>query len=573
MHACIRIIEHDMKLHAQNRHAGRFYDNMARLAQNLTVRDVKAPRFSFTVTKEKVDIPSFSGSDAAVIMADCEELVAGGCSADVCPIFQGVYSYNLRAPVELDSTNGKVLLELFPELKRPSTDFTDGLGPGISQRALAELGIQSLNELMKLLRKDTFNVDDYKRWVELYYQSTIAQFGHEGLTPYKLKLDMIWRILEEGEIQSTKNHLCESGEKTNHTAQKEYYRGTRDGANDKWSKNSCFQDLVNSFFGIFDVGMLRNPAESYEDKIWLYKATACMANDPPVAREKVPTYIEMVRVPVSYPKLQFGKDRPTELLRGVNFAIIGQFTQYKKKINGKIVSGQPLMEKLITEMGGTCLSDSLIESFSSKHAYLPNCFCLQKDEVELEKFVDYMTDTDPVTSNAKAPTKLFYHITKGDWTWVSADWIIQCYNENKLVDPATHIFQHKAKNPELFVRHKITDIPRQLQRQVLSNPEDDNIRGPVMARTALKRHRREVAKRDLPSTILRRARKQKCTTVRRLLHPARLSWYNFSKHCLEEERDRRKRLKITRKLTVCTEQREAARKWKLLTQTEKNAWQ
>jgi hypothetical protein len=333
LHAGIRIMEHDIRLHAQYLYSNSLFDNGTRFAQNLTVRDVKAPRFSFTVTgkENKVEMPSFSGRDAAVIMAGHLELIEGGSSAaDICPIFQGVLSYGERVLLELDSTNAKVLLELHPTLERPGTDFPDGLGPGISRRTLAELQISSINELMKVLRTDSINVAVYKFWVETYYQATVALFGHEALTAYKLKLDMIWQTLEIGEIQSTKNHLFEGGEKNNHTAQKEFYRGTRDGADDRWSRNSCFQDLQNSSFGICALGMRRDSSESYGDKKLRYETTARIANNPAVESDDVLSYMDVVRKPVSYPQLHInkpgndedGKDVHGEFMRGIHFVVV-----------------------------------------------------------------------------------------------------------------------------------------------------------------------------------------------------------------------------------------------------------
>jgi anaerobic glycerol-3-phosphate dehydrogenase len=190
----------------------------------------------------------------------------------------------------------------------------------------------------------------------------------------------------------------------------------------------------------------------------------------------------------------------------------------------------------------------------------------------LDNFVDYMTTTTENVDKTNIPKDNLYQTTKGDWTYISAAWIIQCYTDNKLVDPKDHLFNHRSKHPTLFVRHKVTDIPRQLQRQIDSKDTDlpGQQKESLLAMTALRRYRRAVAAKDLPQTIILRARKQKEKIIR-VIRPARVALYNFNRHFMQTEKARRKRLHLS-KLRVSTVQREAADKWRNLTQRERDSW-
>ena len=80
---------------------------------------------------------------------------------------------------------------------------------------------------------------------KIYYQSTLCRFGDRALMPYKLKLDILLRLFEKGELLSPFYYKTEGTEKSHHTAAKDYNTKTmRDGGNDAWNMSFSFPSTV-----------------------------------------------------------------------------------------------------------------------------------------------------------------------------------------------------------------------------------------------------------------------------------------------------------------------------------------
>ena len=84
---------------------------------------------------------------------------------------------------------------------------------------------------------------------EIYYQSTLCLFVDRALTPYKLKLDILLRLFEKGELLSPFFYKADGTEKSHHMATKDYNTNTmRDGGNDACNMSSSYLDVQFSFY-------------------------------------------------------------------------------------------------------------------------------------------------------------------------------------------------------------------------------------------------------------------------------------------------------------------------------------
>ena len=90
LHAGTRIMEHDLKLHAQFLMDGKREHMVERLGRNVAVRDVKNFSFDINKTTKTIGAVNLTGKQACVIMTPHTELLANGCSTKVCSIFYGV---------------------------------------------------------------------------------------------------------------------------------------------------------------------------------------------------------------------------------------------------------------------------------------------------------------------------------------------------------------------------------------------------------------------------------------------------------------------------------------------------
>ena len=89
-------------------------------------------------------------------------------------------------------------------------------------------------------------IDAYNFWAETYYHISMAFFGE--VTPYKVKLLLIPKLVEAGCIRSPLDHLTEAMEHSNHRAHQFYHQKTLRGGGKIIHVDPILQDLVLSFF-------------------------------------------------------------------------------------------------------------------------------------------------------------------------------------------------------------------------------------------------------------------------------------------------------------------------------------
>ena len=193
LHMIIRSVESDLKLHVDSLIISNILA-ISKLECNITQRNVKPSRFSFEIVDRICKAVTLIFRDAEVIISDCTRTSEYG-RMDT-PKFEEVYSFKEAHVYKADQANENapynVLISLVDDLE---TSFPKGIG--ISQRKLADLQFQSLYQLLELLRQRALtDLQSSRDLYETYYQSTICLFGDRALTPYKLKIDMLLRIIE-----------------------------------------------------------------------------------------------------------------------------------------------------------------------------------------------------------------------------------------------------------------------------------------------------------------------------------------------------------------------------------------
>ena len=340
-------------------------------------------------------------------------------------LYSKVYFHLKRADQANDNTPYNILISLVDGLE---SSFPKGIG--ISQRKLADLQFQSLYQLLELMRqKELTDLQRCKDLYETYYQSTICLFGDRALTPYKLKIDMLLRIIEKGEFLAPFYYMTEGTEKSHHTASKDYNSRTmRDGGNDAWNMSSNYLDIRFSFFRAIDLS-------SSKSKL-LQQCPDQLAK----------TYLQICQESIDVPSLDIG--RTGDIFRCMNFVVLGTY-RYLEETQGSL-------ERMILENSGIVLSTTDIIN-RSKLNFLSHHYCV----LPKSKCIDALeknTKETPVT-------KAVYHTTLGNWTYLKAEFIIHCVKKNMLMDPKEYTFELDATVRSKLRNIRFHTIAPQLQRQ------------------------------------------------------------------------------------------------------------
>ena len=172
----------------------------SRLESNITERNVKPPRSKFEIVEKLGNAVSLSFKDAEVIISDCNRISEYG-QLD-CPKIESVIPFEnplvYKADQRRSTTSHNVLISFVDGLEPPFTKRV-----GISVQKLAEFQFRSLYQLLELLQqRELRDIQRCKDLYEIFYQSTLCLFRDRALTPYKLKLHILLRFFEKGELPS-----------------------------------------------------------------------------------------------------------------------------------------------------------------------------------------------------------------------------------------------------------------------------------------------------------------------------------------------------------------------------------
>ena len=191
---------------------------------------------------------SLVGSNALSIIAEKEEL-AGANDCSIGNLFEDVWDPKNDVVIGSESAaSAQILKQLLRELfDRPHPSDKTSVNLHISKTDACELLRSSLNRCAILLRSEQFDAQCYKKWAEIYYQTSILLFSECSFTPYKLKLAMMPQIVEGGFVERFFDHMCEGLEKSNRHANRYFQTKTMRDGGKIYHKGLLFLELSFSF--------------------------------------------------------------------------------------------------------------------------------------------------------------------------------------------------------------------------------------------------------------------------------------------------------------------------------------
>jgi hypothetical protein len=549
-HMLTRIVESDLRKVAQKIQDERHpfsAEPTRRLEENLTERDVKRGAFQFDVhTKPGTTIPqigaiSFCGSAALTAIADTDELKEK--SSSISGLYDGVWANEIVSgsnnPHHARSV--KVLKSKYPHLfnKQNSQKHNDNASY-ISTFDACELLRLSLNKCVLLLRnsKGGLNIEEFSDWAETHYQASILLFGPKGLTPYKLKLLLIPRLVQSGFIKNPWNHLCEAMEKSNHHAHKDYQTRTMRGGGTIHNRDPLYMENFFSFCKFLrmipDSGDISAVLHECAEQLLGLQLDDCPSD----------TYLQTCQKPLVYPRIAIGEERRSnELLVGMRFYVIGSFGGTEAAREGQLcnpkIQPQDMVVVWIEELGGLVHSKSTAQTLLYSHSRTPNCFIIVKDDRDLmlgttaqdDVGRDAIADTETNMSDNNQRRKKKCGISSttncsdnpagrasaagkqrkvsaaalncrkfagGDFIFLRLDYITDTRKSNIVLDPENYRLM-----PGEFVRKIIVnDVRPLLLDQCTGNEENNRISSIV----ALRRHRQGLEKGEKMEKYRRRRR-------------------------------------------------------------------
>ena len=385
-HMITRCVENDLRRVAQKIITDKYPDygpSLKDFEENLTRRDAERPYLQFNVNTKlgsgvgTVISVSLAGSNALSIIAEKEEL-AGANDCSIGNLFEDVWDPKNDVVIGSESAaSAQILKQLLPELfDKPHPNDKTCANLYISKTDACELLRSSLNRCAILLRSEQFDAQCYKKWAEIYYQTSILLFGECSLTPYKLKLAMMPQIVEGGFVERPFDHMCEGLEKSNHHANRYFQTKTMRGGGKIYHKDPLFLELSSSFRKFLRAS-IELKTKKYEC-LEISEILEILVDDLD-AKYPGPTYLEICKTPISSTSLAIGKSHPdSQLLSGMRFTSIGRLGV----VDG-ISLTKDVLNKLINEMGDIFIEHNQADTLMKTHSRLPNCFVLVKDEEDL----------------------------------------------------------------------------------------------------------------------------------------------------------------------------------------------
>jgi hypothetical protein len=511
LHGSIRISEKDLKLIVELLLTSFRYEHFKEFERNLNNRAVNSQQFAFTfagtlANATTVDDIKLCGEDSRVIIATLKDLKGSDVT---CDLLEGVFC---RKKICLNnnavSTDIIMMLhagtDIIQELGMTPVFSQGEVGPegppeggvppgvwGLSERTVGDLLFYAHNEISKFCRDPTKTVKDVKileKWIDTYYHCNMLLFPiQRAFTPYKAKLLILPQLLRTGKIICLFDHLTEGLENSNHGVNGLFHNHSlRNGGHYEWHTTAEFDDIFFGFINCIKAGFQRVGSAQLEVG---FSFLSKKAIDDVVTGNSRKTYLTICRNPL--PEMALNLDRTD--FRGMRFSIIGPFTTVNPfrlktgKMSGRITKEK--LVKVVEDLRGSVVSDSAEKTLSEKHSALNCSYVVIQNDVMLNHYVNR-------TRDIVIPPRLVV-TTRGDWTYIRAQYVIDCYVQNKLLDPngGYTIDVDRSK----FVRPKrAPTMPRHTVRQrepvapVQVGPDGqpvENVPQQLLAKTALKRNR------------------------------------------------------------------------------------
>ena len=434
-HGITRMVENDLQKFCNlliETRGKTIYTVLNLFESNLTERGVKEPRFRFNINTSKngptsCNSVSLSGKEALLAIAHRDEF--GSDSGIQSNLFDNVFKENeylVGHPANLETLKlcHKTLFKHEVLLEDKTKRYL------MSKYDAAELWRQSLNNMNIILRgsKNGFPqklIDEYNFWAETYYHISMAFFGE--VTPYKVKILLVPKLVESGCIRSPWDHLTEAMEHSNHRAHQFYHQKTMRGGGKLLHVDPMLQDLVLSFFRCY---IHSKQQIAFEE---------CMMQLRSIFRP-IPTfhidYLWICRKTIKARTIQI--DTPCEkdsIFLGLRFTVFGDF----RKAN----LTQVQVNKMILECGGLVLTQDALKTLTEKHSHLPFCYVLVQNETDLRIATGEpgvgrpMEKREKIVEKKERALKLRCYVQSGV-VFLNVKFVVDCLNKPTLLDPANY---------------------------------------------------------------------------------------------------------------------------------------
>ena len=166
-------------------------------------------------------------------------------------------------------------------------------------------------------------------------------------------------------------------------------------------------------------------------------------------RNEVKSYLQICTESIDVPSLDIG--RTNDIFKGMNFVILGTY--------GHMKDTQGSLGMIILKNSGTVLNNTDIIN-RSKLNFLSHHYCVLPNS----KCIDALSKSPPGTKETLI-TKAVYHTTLGNWTYLKAEFIIDCVEKNMLIDQKEYVFELDATTMAYMRKIRFQTVAPQLQRQ------------------------------------------------------------------------------------------------------------
>ena len=457
-HGITRMVENDLQKFCNQLVETRgktIYTVLNLFESNLTERGVKEPRFRFNIITSKsgptsCNSVSLSGKEALLVIAHRDEF--GSESGIQRNLFDGVFKENEYlaghpANLEILQMYHKKLFKHEEILQDKTNRYL------MSKYDAAELWRQSLNNMNIILRgsKNGFPqelIDEYNFWAETYYHISMAFFGE--VTPYKVKLLLIPKLVEAGCIRSPWDHLTEAMEHSNHRGHQFYHQKTMRGGGKIIHVDPMLQDLVLSFFRCY---IQSEQQITFEESMIQLRSIF----------RPIPTfhmdYLWICRKTIKARSIQINKPcEKDHIFRGLRFTVFGDFRKAKLT--------QDQVKMMILEGGGLVTTQDVLKTLTEKHSHLPFCYILVQNDTDLriatgEPGVERpVEEREKIVENRERALKLRCFVQSGV-VILNVKFVVDCLNKMTLLDPANYQIKPGNDIPTVPIR----DIKPLFKRQ------------------------------------------------------------------------------------------------------------
>jgi len=201
-------------------------------------------------------------------------------------------------------------------------------------------------------------------------------------------------------------------------------------------------------------------------------------------------YLEVCRTTLPVPQLELGKTGPRRFA-GMRFLCTGNFVIKNLKNLEKLKNHKDFadmtrltkqrLESMISLMGGENITDGIFKTLCAKYSKVPHCYLVLPDDTQYQAYIN---------AQDNKLTSAFCQSTRGYFTYLKVQYIIDCFVEDKLLDIEykdidDQLIYKFAFDESRFVKNKRLATSRNLDRQRAA--VGSSTRAIVLAKTELKR--------------------------------------------------------------------------------------